>query len=154
MTMMSDAKLKEKLTCGFKYDMKDTVNFYPTTQKSESFTSISYFCPKYFFLFLMTMQKLLKSRLLLKKMTNFKGKLLQNYKQLECEIFRMLVIYQCFFNLHKCNFKSYISVVHTKTHSTFISMQTNISFTACLQTNQLLDFHKADVATKILMAFS
>ena len=30
--------LKEKLTCGFKYDMQNLVNFYPTTQKSENVT--------------------------------------------------------------------------------------------------------------------
>ena len=30
----------------------------------------------------------LKSRLLFKKIASFTGKLLQNYKQLECEIFR------------------------------------------------------------------
>ena len=39
--------LKEKLTCGFKYDMRNLVNFHPTTQKSENFTSMGYFCPKY-----------------------------------------------------------------------------------------------------------
>ena len=44
MTLKSDAKLKEKLTCDFKYDI---VNFHPTTQKSENFTSMGYFCPKY-----------------------------------------------------------------------------------------------------------
>ena len=27
MTLKSDAKFKERLTCGFKYDMKDSVNF-------------------------------------------------------------------------------------------------------------------------------
>ena len=27
MTLKSDAKFKEKLTCGFKYDIKDLVNF-------------------------------------------------------------------------------------------------------------------------------
>ena len=27
MTLKSDAKYKEKLACGFKYDMKDLVNF-------------------------------------------------------------------------------------------------------------------------------
>ena len=27
MTLKSDAKFKEKLACGFKYDMKDLVNF-------------------------------------------------------------------------------------------------------------------------------
>ena len=35
--------------------------------------------------------KLLKSGLLFKKMENFTGKLLQNYKQLEREIFRILL---------------------------------------------------------------
>ena len=47
MTLKSDTKFKEKLTCGFKYDMKDLVNFDPATQKSKSFTSMGYFCPKY-----------------------------------------------------------------------------------------------------------
>ena len=46
MTLKSDAKFKEKLTCGFKYDMRNLVNFHPTTQKSENFTSMGYFCPK------------------------------------------------------------------------------------------------------------
>ena len=35
MTFKSDAKFKEKLTCGFKYHMKNLVNFDLTTQKSE-----------------------------------------------------------------------------------------------------------------------
>ena len=35
-------------------------------------------------------KKLLKSRLLFKKIANFTGKLLQNYKSLESEIFRIL----------------------------------------------------------------
>ena len=47
MTLKSDAKFKEKLTCGFKYDMRNLVNFHPTTQKSENFTSMGYFRPKY-----------------------------------------------------------------------------------------------------------
>ena len=34
MTLNIDAKFKEKLTCGFKYDMRNLVNFHPTTQKS------------------------------------------------------------------------------------------------------------------------
>ena len=41
MILKSDAKFKEKLTCGFKYDIRNLVNFHPTTQKSESF------CPKF-----------------------------------------------------------------------------------------------------------
>ena len=36
MTLKSDPKFKEKLTCGFKYDMRNLVNFHPTTQKSEN----------------------------------------------------------------------------------------------------------------------
>ena len=47
MTLKSDAKFKEKLTCGFKYDMRNLVNFHPTTQKSKNFTLMGYFCPKY-----------------------------------------------------------------------------------------------------------
>ena len=35
MTFKSDAKFNEKLTCGFKYHMKNLVNFDLTTQKSE-----------------------------------------------------------------------------------------------------------------------
>ena len=47
MTLKNDAKFKEKLTCGFEYDMRNLVNFHPTTQKSKTFTSMGYFCPKY-----------------------------------------------------------------------------------------------------------
>ena len=47
MTLKSDTKFKEKLTCGFKYDMRNLVNFYPSTQKSKTFISMGYFCPKY-----------------------------------------------------------------------------------------------------------
>ena len=34
MTLKSDAKFEEKLTCGFKCDMRNLVSFHPTTQKS------------------------------------------------------------------------------------------------------------------------
>ena len=47
MELKNDAKFQEKLTCSFKYDIKDLVNFPPTTQKSKSFTSLDYFCSKY-----------------------------------------------------------------------------------------------------------
>ena len=40
-------KFKEKMTCSFKYDMRNFVNFHPTTQKFQNFTSMDYFCPKY-----------------------------------------------------------------------------------------------------------
>ena len=43
MTLKSDAKFKEKLTCDFKYDMRDLVNFHPTTQKSENFFRWAFF---------------------------------------------------------------------------------------------------------------
>ena len=47
MTLKSDAKFKEALTCSFKYEMKNFVNFHPTTQKSKNLTLMDYFCPKY-----------------------------------------------------------------------------------------------------------
>ena len=47
MTLKSDAKFKENLTCGFKYDMRNLVNFHPTTQKSENFISMGSFCRKF-----------------------------------------------------------------------------------------------------------
>ena len=47
MTLKSDAKFKEKLTCGFKCNMKNMVNFHLTTQKSETFFLMGSFCPKY-----------------------------------------------------------------------------------------------------------
>ena len=47
MTLKSDVKFKEKLTCGFKYYMRNLVNFHPTNQKSENFTLTSYFCLRY-----------------------------------------------------------------------------------------------------------
>ena len=46
MTLKSDAKFKEKLTCGFKYDMTNLANSHPTTQKSENFFSLDSCCPK------------------------------------------------------------------------------------------------------------
>ena len=47
MTLKSDAKFKEKLTCGFKYDMRNLLNFHPSTQKSENFFLMGSFYPKY-----------------------------------------------------------------------------------------------------------
>ena len=46
MTLKSDAKFEEKLTCSFKYDIKNLAIFHPTIQKSENFCSIGYFCQK------------------------------------------------------------------------------------------------------------
>ena len=37
MTLKNDAKFKEKMTCGFKYDTRNLVNILPTTQKSKQF---------------------------------------------------------------------------------------------------------------------
>ena len=47
MTLKSDSKFKEKLTCDFKHEVKNFVNFYPATQESESFFLMGSFCPKY-----------------------------------------------------------------------------------------------------------
>ena len=47
MALKSDAKFKEKLTCGFKYDMRNLVTFHPTTPKFKNFTPMGYFCPRY-----------------------------------------------------------------------------------------------------------
>ena len=47
MTLESDAKFEEKLTCGSKNDMRNLMNFHPTIQKSKNFTLMDYFCPMY-----------------------------------------------------------------------------------------------------------
>ena len=47
MTIKSDVKFEEKLTCGFEYDMRDLLNFHPTTQRFENFFLMGSFCPKY-----------------------------------------------------------------------------------------------------------
>ena len=47
MTLKSNAKFKEKLTCGFKYNRRNLVNFHPTTQKSKNFIPMGSFFPKY-----------------------------------------------------------------------------------------------------------
>ena len=47
MALKNDAKFKEKLICGFKYDMRSLVNFHPNTQKSENIFSMSSFYKKY-----------------------------------------------------------------------------------------------------------
>ena len=47
MTLQSDTKFKEKMTCSFKYDTRNFVNFHSTTQKFQNFTSMGYFCQKY-----------------------------------------------------------------------------------------------------------
>ena len=46
-TLKSDEKFKEKLTCSFKHDIRNLVNFHPTIQKSENSTLTGSFCPKY-----------------------------------------------------------------------------------------------------------
>ena len=37
----------KKMTCSFKYDISNFVNFHPTTQKFQNFNSMGYFCSKY-----------------------------------------------------------------------------------------------------------
>ena len=47
MTLKIDAKVTEKLTCDFKYDMTNLLNFHTNAQKSENLFSMGFFCPKY-----------------------------------------------------------------------------------------------------------
>ena len=47
MKLKSDAKFKEKLICGFKYDVRNLANFHRTTEKSKNFTLVGCFCLKY-----------------------------------------------------------------------------------------------------------
>ena len=37
MTMKNDTKFEDELTCHFKIDMRNLINFDPTTQKSKKF---------------------------------------------------------------------------------------------------------------------
>ena len=47
MTLKSGSKFKEQFTCGFKHDLRNLVNFHPTTQTSWSFFELDSFYPKY-----------------------------------------------------------------------------------------------------------
>ena len=47
MTLKSDGKFKEKALCGFKYYIKNLVNFHPTTQNYENIFSMVSFCQRY-----------------------------------------------------------------------------------------------------------
>ena len=49
MILKSDAKFEKKTdsSLGSKKELRNLVNFYPTTPKSKNFTSMGYFCPKY-----------------------------------------------------------------------------------------------------------
>ena len=38
--MKNDTKIEEELTCGFKIDMRNFTNFYPSTQKSKKYNSL------------------------------------------------------------------------------------------------------------------
>ena len=42
MALKSDAKFKVKLTCGFKYDMRNVVNFHPTTLTYKNAEELSF----------------------------------------------------------------------------------------------------------------
>ena len=43
----SDVKFNKKLTCSFKHDIRNLVNFHPITRKFENFTSMGSFYQKY-----------------------------------------------------------------------------------------------------------
>ena len=64
----------------------------------------------------------MKSRLLFKKTANFTGKLLKNYKWLECKIFRILLKHindhlLVIFNLHEYNFNKLSIKLRTENQS-------------------------------------
>ena len=42
-TLKSDLKFKEKLTCSFKHDMRNLVNFHPTTKNFENLILAGFF---------------------------------------------------------------------------------------------------------------
>ena len=46
MTLKSDAKFEEKLTCGLKNDMRNLGNFHQSTRKCKNWTFMGSFCPK------------------------------------------------------------------------------------------------------------
>ena len=45
--MKLKSAMRDKLTFGLKYDMRNLVNFHSTTQKSEYFSLTGSFCSKY-----------------------------------------------------------------------------------------------------------
>ena len=47
MTLKKDPNFKENLTFYLENDIRNLVNFNPTTQKPKNFTLIGYFYPKY-----------------------------------------------------------------------------------------------------------
>ena len=47
LALKNNAKLKEKLTLASRNDIRNLVNFHPTTQKSKNFILMDYFCRKY-----------------------------------------------------------------------------------------------------------
>ena len=52
MTLKCHAKVEKELTHGFKNDMRNLVNFHQGTEKSEIFTFMGYFCPKYIYIYI------------------------------------------------------------------------------------------------------
>ena len=47
MTLKKNPNFEENLTFYLENDIRNLVNFHPTTQKPKNFTSIGYFYPKY-----------------------------------------------------------------------------------------------------------
>ena len=46
MTLNSDSKFEEKLTCGLVNDMRNLANVYQSTRKSQNWTLVGFFYPK------------------------------------------------------------------------------------------------------------
>ena len=79
MTLSSDVKFKEKLTCGLKNDMRNSVNFHMSSQKSEIFYFYGHLnCQKYKGLQLKSMVELCV--IMLKSDAKFEGKMNCGFK--------------------------------------------------------------------------
>ena len=73
MTMKSDTKIGEELTCRFKVDMRNLTNFHPSTRKSKKFVLIGSFDQSIYCLSYKSIEEL--SFMTLKRYANFEEKL-------------------------------------------------------------------------------
>ena len=80
MTMKSDTKIEEELTCRFKVDMRSLTNFYSSTRKYKKFVLIGYFDQSIYCLSYKSTEEL--SFMTLKRYANFEEKLICGLKDL------------------------------------------------------------------------
>ena len=102
-------------------------------------------------------KKNLKIRLLFKKIADFTDKLLQNQKQVECEVFRILlkhvmIVYQCFFYLHDCTFK-YILNTMFRVRKIILVLHAQLKVSKTIATSQILTTVKSTDNWTFLLFF-